>query len=264
MSQVPDVGGLFQTALDEGDISPQSKMVLDMVDVGAQIQGQIGLSGLDIPHTELFLVAVMPDDSGSIRFVSGNTEAVRQGHNGVIDALMESKQRDAIILRTQYLNGFVLNDWVLLENAARMDTSNFDPNLGTPLYDNSVVLLGSVIAEWQKAKANGQVARTGTLIVTDGHDEHSVRATARDVASVVKDMLMAETHIVAFMGIDDGYTDFRTVAKEMGIRDEWILTPDNDPKSIRRAFATFSSSMVRASQSGRSFSQTAGGGFTSN
>ena len=64
-----------------------------------------------------------------------------------------------------------------------------------------------------------------TLIITDGNDEHSVHSNARDVAAIARDMLKAETHIIAAMGIDDGHTDFKEVFREMGIRDEWILIP---------------------------------------
>jgi hypothetical protein len=72
---------------------------------------------------------------------------------------------------------------------------------------------------------------------------------------------MAENHIIAAMGIDDGRTDFRQVFQDMGIRDEWILTPGNSQKDIRNAFQVFSQSAVRASQSAGSFSQTSLGGF---
>ncbi len=261
MSQVPNLSQLFQTAHEEGDLSMRSLAVLNIPDVGAQIQQGLGMPVGDIQTSELVLVSVQPDDSGSIRFVTGNAQAVRDGHNAVIDALLASKQRNSVLFSTRYLNGFVLNEWRLLEHAVRMDSGNYDPNLGTPLYDNAVVLLGSVIAKTQEAKQNGQVARTVTLIVTDGHDEHSVRSRPADVASLVRDMLLQETHIVAAMGVDDGSTNFRSVFQEMGIRDEWILTPGNTPSEIRKAFAVFSTSAVRASQNAANFSQTAVGGF---
>jgi hypothetical protein len=74
-------------------------------------------------------------------------------------------------------------------------------------------------------------------------------------------MLRSETHIVAAMGIDDGSTDFRQVFREMGLRDEWILTPGNSHKDICKAFQIFSQSAVRVSQSAAHFSQASGGGF---
>jgi hypothetical protein len=61
-------------------------------------------------------------------------------------------------------------------------------------------------------------------------------------------MLAQENHIVAAMGISDGQTDFKAVFRAMGIPDKWILTPGNSASEIRRAFAVFSQSAVRASQ----------------
>ena len=81
------------------------------------------------------------------------------------------------------------------------------------------------------------------------------------VATLVRDMRQAETHIVAAMGIEDGRTDFRRVFREMGIEDQWILTPGNDVSQIRRAFQVFSQSAVRASQSAAHFGQAVLGGF---
>lgn len=251
---------LFQAAHEQGDLSGQSLQVLTVIDVGQQIQAGLGISALNVQASELVLAAVMPDDSGSIE-AAGNTQAVRDGHNLVIDALKESKQRNAIMWLTRYLNGEVLNPWCLLEHATRLDSSNYNPNKGTPLYDAAVVLLGLVWAKALEAQQNGQVARTVTLLVTDGHDQHSTLNRPGDVAALVHDMLMAETNIIAAMGVKDGTTNFRRVFREMGIPDQWILTPGNTPKEVRQAFQVFSSSAVRASQGAASFSQTALGGF---
>lgn len=99
-----------------------------------------------------------------------------------------------------------------------------------------------------------------TLLITDGADVSSSRAGAQHVAALVKDMLAAETHIVAAMGIDDGSTDFPRVFREMGIPEEWILTPRNTAGEVRKAFQVFSQSAVRASQTA-AFGTPALGGF---
>jgi hypothetical protein len=131
-----------------------------------------------------------------------------------------------------------------------MDRQNYQPNKGTPLYDQTVVLLGTVLAKAQDFADNGVPVRTVTLIITDGADCHSLRSQAKDVSLIVKDMLKAENHIIAGMGIDDGSTDFRRVFQEMGISDRWMLTPSNSETEIRQAFQVFSQSAVRVSQSG--------------
>ena len=79
------------------------------------------------------------------------------------------------------------------------------------------------------------------------------RATAQTVATLVKDMRQAETHIIAAMGIDDGSTDFRQAFRDMGLEEQWILTPGDDASQIRRAFQVLSQSAVRASQSAAQF-----------
>jgi hypothetical protein len=142
-----------------------------------------------------------------------------------------------------------------------MTSKNYEASQGTPLYDQSVVLLGSVLAKAQEFTRNGVVARSVTLIITDGADLHSRRSSAKDVAALVGDMTRSEAHIIAAMGISDGTTDFRAVFREMGIEDRWILTPGNNPSEIRKAFQVFSQSAVRASQAA-SFSSSTLGGFT--
>lgn len=254
-----NVNGLFVAAHAEGVLSSASLETLTAVDLGAQIQGGLGISVDDVQASEVVLVTMMPDDSGSIR-QAGNEQAVREGHNIVLDALNASKQKGSILASTRYLNGSVLFPYRLIDQAIRMTAKNYVPNQGTPLYDQAVVLLGSVLAKTREFEDSGVVARSVTLLITDGADQHSTRASARDVAALVRDLTRAESHIVAAMGIDDGSTDFRAVFREMGIEDRWILTPRNQESEIRKAFQVFSQSAVRASQAA-SFSQTALGGF---
>ena len=256
------VNELLQGAADEGVLSPESYQTLHVVDLGQQIQQGLGVHVDDVQSSEVVLVTMMIDDSGSIRF-AGNAQAVRDGHNEVLRALRDSKQRDQILLHTRYLNGHVLFPYGPLDQTAEMDSQNYDPNQGTPLYDQAVVVLGTVMAKQQEFADNGVPVRSITLIVTDGADEHSVRAKAADVKNIVEDLKRQETHIVALLGVQDQYgTDFRQVAQSLGIEDEWILTVDSDASAIRRAFQVFSQSALQVSQAaGGSFSSTQLGGF---
>lgn len=258
-SQGTKVVQLFQAAHAEGVLSPTSVATLGAIDLGAQIQAGMGISVDDVAASEVLLVTVMPDDSGSIRFGS-NTQAVRDGHNLVLEALDQSKQGDCILAHTRYLNGHVLFPYLPLGQAVRMTAGNYDPNGGTPLYDQAVVLLGSVLAKTQELANAGVVARSVTLLITDGADAGSTRARPADVAALVRDLQRQENHIVAAMGIADGSTDFRAVFHAMGIEDRWILTPGSSPGEIRKAFQVFSRSAVRASKAA-TFSKTALAGF---
>lgn len=263
MSQHAHLNALFQNAAAEGLLSAASLQALNLVDIGAQIQAGLGVHVDDVAASEVLLVTMMPDDSGSIRF-AGNADAVRQGHNLVLDALAASKQKDGVLVHTRYLNGHVLMPYNPLSQAIRLDAKNYNPNEGTPLYDQTVVLLGTVLAKAQEFSDNGVPARTVTLLITDGADGHSTRSRAADVRGLVEDLLRQESHIVAAMGISDGSTDFHRVFKSMGIRDEWILTPGNSAGEIRRAFQVFSQSAVKAGSGAGGFSKLAVGGFSAN
>ena len=129
-----------------------------------------------------------------------------------------------------------------------MTPANYQAIHGTPLYDQTAVVLGTVIAKSQELAQAGIAVRTVTLIITDGADYGSTRCRPADIAALVADMLAQENHIVAAMGINDGTTDFKKVFRSMGIPDKWILTPGNSGTEIRRAFSVFSQSAVRASQ----------------
>jgi hypothetical protein len=238
---------LLEDAHDQGALSAKSLKTLDVVDVGAQIQAGLGCTIDDVGSSEVVLVTMMPDDSQSIA-QAGNTDAVRDGHNFVLQALGSSKQAGEVLAHTRYLNGHVLYPYTALEHASEMSGSNYRPNLGTPLYDQTCVVLGTVIAKAQQLAAAGIAVRTVTLIITDGGDYGSTRCKPADVKAIVDDMLAQENHIVAAMGISDGSTDFKAVFRSMGIPDRWILTPGNSASEIRRAFAVFSQSAVRASQ----------------
>ncbi len=256
-----NLSALFKGAKQDGVLSAGALASIDVKDIGADIQAALGVSVDDVKASEVTLVTLLIDDSGSIRMGS-NAQIVRDGYNLVLDALNASKQKDGILLMCRYLNGTVLTPYMQADQAVRMDSQNYNPNGGTPLYDESVTTLAAVLAKCQDFNDNGIPCRSVTLIVTDGADASS-RQGANEVKKIVRDMLKAENHIVAGMGIDDGSTDFRQVFRDMGLPDEWILTPGNSASEIRKAFALFSQSAQRASQSAGTFSQQALGGFAS-
>ena len=255
MSKDDKVKKLLEDAHAQGTLSKQALATLDVVDVGAQIQAGLGVTIDDVTASEVVLLTMMPDDSSSIA-CANNADAVRDGHNFVLDALGASKQAGEVLAHTRYLNGHVLFPYTALAHATELTPANYDPRNATPLYDQTCVLLGTVIAKAHELAQAGIAVRTVTLIITDGGDYGSTRCKAADVKALVADMLAQESHIVAAMGISDGSTDFKRVFRDMGIPDRWILTPGNSASEVRRAFQVFSQSAVRATQG------AALGGFT--
>lgn len=250
---------LLQGAHDDGLLGAASMMAFQVPNLGAQIQAGLGICVDDVEASEVFLLSVLVDDSGSIRF-GQNAQAIRDGVNLVYEALTLSKSAGEILSSCRYLNGTVLDAYTPIDKATRLDAKNYNPSGGTPLYDESVVTLATVVAKTHEFENAGVPVRTVTVILTDGADTGS-RQTADAVKAVVGDMLRAESHLVFFIGVSDGYTDFKAVAESMGIADEFVLTPGATPSEIRAAMAVVSKSVVRASQGGAGFSQTAKSGL---
>src|SRR3569623_3151773 len=102
-----DAKKLLDDAHATGALSKQALDTLDVVDVGAQIQAGLGLSIDDVGSSEVVLLTMMPDASGSIQ-PANTAQAVRDGHNFVLDALAQSKHAGEVLAHTRSLNGHVL------------------------------------------------------------------------------------------------------------------------------------------------------------
>lgn len=288
-SDTASIADLFQSAQNDDVIGQDAFDALQVVDLGTKIGDALGTPADQFQQDEVVLVAVLIDDSGSIRFC-GNTEPVADSHNEVIEALTESKQQDNILFHSRLLSGEIINPFVSIDQAVRLQTGpggNYNPNSGTPLYDETVAFWGTILAKSQEFSDQGVPVRTISLILTDGSDQHSTqfyeyeddpnighwRAPKKGVNALATDLLRQECHILSGMGVadddDDQYqTDFRTVFQRMGIRDEWIVVVKQAGRSkeefrseLRKQCQVFSQSAVRASQSAASFSQQAVGGF---
>lgn len=270
MSDPASLSALLGGVVD--DESATAAMTLTADTLGPAITAGLGDVKLDdITSSEVLLMTSLIDDSSSIRMVSGNAQAVRDGQNSLLDALLGAKQAGEVLISCRYLNANpptdhgVLYPYRPLAGAIRLDTHNYNPSGGTPLYDQVAVTLTGVAAKMGEFEQGGVAARAVTAILTDGEDVGSHHHRAASVRAIVEGLLQTEQHIIAGVGIEDGHTNFRKVFLDMGIPDEWILTPSNNEHEIRQAFAVVSQSAVRASQAaGTSFSQVALGGFGTN
>lgn len=252
---------LLQTAYNQGDLSAGSLSALNKVtDLGNIIQQGLGIDPGLMPASEVVLVSVLGDDSSSIRF-GGNEQAMRDGFNGMLDSLEASKQQDNIIVLTRFVNGKLHCSYVPLIDVEKLNVKNYQASGGTPLFDETVKLLATVIAKTQEFENNGIQVRSITLLATDGEDCGSNTSTADDVKKIVKEMLSKEKHIIAAMGFDNGNCDFAQVFTEMGIPDQWQLTAQSSASEIRKAFQVFSRSATSASKSAANFAQASAGGF---
>jgi len=213
--------------------------------------GALQVSGLP----PLLLVTMMPDDSGSIASY-GNTQAIIRGHNELLD---RSNDRTDALFMTRYLNGERLNDFRRAKDAVRMNTDNYHPRHGTPLYDQTYELLGEVMAA-AALRVHEHDVITMTCILTDGADSGSQQRSPDDVRAVVERMI-AGRHIVAAMGVRDKETDFHAVFRSMGIPEQWIMVLEREESDIVRGMTEFTHAS-RTVVGGASFHQTSRVGFT--
>ncbi|MDZ4834122.1 MAG: hypothetical protein SGJ27_10135 [Candidatus Melainabacteria bacterium] len=249
-NQTPDASDLFKDALSSGEISPGSAMLLG--GLSQRINRTMSAPSVKPTVTEQTQLCMVIDNSPSMEH-QDNHLAVIEGHNLVVNSLMNARAVNSIESLTQLLNKSpdyvkrVTGDvdhfrWSNLKAAPRLDKKGFIAGSGTPLYDRCLEALGSVIARtkwWEDTY--GIQTRSVTLLMSDG-DNNSGKATADDVAQVVQDMLGMEKHRIFFMGVKFGGVDFRKIGKDMGIPDNCIDIVERDPRAIRARFQLFSQS----------------------
>ncbi len=255
-----NINNIFANSLASGDLSNASVDAMGKInDLGTIINNALGTPTMDISSTEVILVNMLLDDSGSMDHLRAT---VIDAHNELVRAIKETKQVDNIMIQCRLLNSGLLYPFKMLDDVADLTLQDYDPDGGTPLYRSSVEMLAITQAKTQECLDNFQDPRTITLIVTDGGDNQSGGIKAIDVKALVDDMLNTERHIIAGMGFQSGGVDFNQIFLDMGLRQEWILTAASTKSEIRKAFGLFSRSVTSASKSAASFSKTAMGGFT--
>lgn len=248
---------LLESLYESGGLSKESTDALIATGTAAR-EIQIGL-GKDLPSEETLLASVLVDDSPSIQ---SNLAEIRLGHRLMLEALTAEQSSADILVHTRALNRGVISPYQRITQAVALTEENYSEGqllVGTPLYSQSVLTLGTVITKAHEQELRGGKVRTFTLIITDGGDNASGGITAAHVAVIVKDMLEFSTnHIVAGMGVGNAAA-FRNVFRSMGIPDGWIFTPDSTVDELRAVFRRVAASLRLAASSEAGFLQLASG-----
>ncbi len=257
------LNALFGGAVSGGNLTQAGAAALAIGDLGTAMQAGLGVDVSDVTAQSVVLLALVFDDSSSIDYVPGNEQAVRDGGNGILDALIATKQVDTIFALETTLNTGLICPFTPIVSAPKLDAKNYRACGGTPLYDTVAATLGTVIAKHESFASNGVQARSVTIIITDGADYGSTtHKRPESVQPIIADMLRSEQHVVLFLGISDGgKTDFRDIARRMGIPDNCIDVATCDAKSIRQKCIMFSQSAVRVSQAAPGTNVSQAGGF---
>ncbi|MBI4863884.1 MAG: VWA domain-containing protein [Candidatus Riflebacteria bacterium] len=239
---------LFSNAVDQGVISPQTSSLLTGHLGQVVIAGAAGTALDSIVASDVTLITVLIDASSSIAD-RNLAQAVRDGHNVLVDALGQSKQSDSVLMALWKFSGDqeVLHSYVPIGGATKLSRFNYRPAGATALYDTWCDALASNVAYAQQLRDSGTPCRSIVVMITDGEDVCS-RRTAQDCAKISRDLLASEQFVLAFVGVGQE-ADFRAVARRMGIPDGCVLVcKDASTQGLRQVFQMVSQSAIRASQ----------------
>lgn len=245
-----NLGGLFKG----GAVSDESAAILRSPTTALAIENGLGQSG---EGGEVLLVAILVDDSTS---VATNLAEIHLGYDAMIEALRAETATAHVQVLTRTLNRGVLSPYAPLDVSRTLTAQGYDGSRlvpETPLYLQSLLILGTVMAKAQEEKTRGAQVRTFTLIISDAADNASDGTTAQDVKVLVTDMLdFANNHIVAGMGVGEHPgINFYEIFAAMGIPKRWRLSAGVGADGLRGRFHTVVRSLTLAAASEVGFAQ---------
>lgn len=254
-NEIEEAADLLELSYAAGLLSDESAGALAAL---PQIAGEVAQAlGINATGSDVLLVTILVDDSESIPMIARGIQAEEQGHDRLLDVLDRRAYTQSLV-HTRVLNGGSFSAYRPLADARRLSPDQLRISEGgTPLYLQSVLTLGSVIAKARQQADQGRNVRTFTLIITDGEDNASGAVTARHVQFIVRDMLdFASNHIVAGMGIGE---HFAPTFRAMGIPERFIRSAGATAEDIDRLFDEFSETLALAAESEASFLQLTSG-----
>lgn len=239
------VKSVFAAANAEGVLSGASKDLLCINLDDNVLAGCAGVDLDDIEATEVTLVSLLIDDSGSM---GGFEKAVIDGHKELLDALKGSKQKESFLVGMWALNrGVPYHSYVKVDDAEKLDGRNYRPSGGTPLVDCWMEMLAANVAYAQQLRASGTAVRSIAVVITDSEDNMSRKFRVADAKMLAEDLLKSEQFILAMVGTGVEST-FRDMARQMGVPDGSVLVAGKTASEIRKVFRLVSQSVIRASQ----------------
>lgn len=239
-----------------GDILNDSdREVFEIIDLGNTLQDGVGCTPDDVDSSEVFNLMLVVDDSSSIRD-AGNEQSILDFTNRVLAALRKSQSRDDIIATVVTLNRGVVRPAESITTIADLTTKEYQATGGTPLYDAAITACAFGMMKRDEFIAQGSDFRGLIVLLSDGEDCGS-RTTADQSKQVVEKLLANEVFCFIAVGVSNGHTDFEQIFTNMGIPKEWILTVNDDEKSIRDACGVVSRASAHASMAG-GLSQSSG------
>ena len=244
ISNVNDAQEVLDSALQDGDLSAQSHAILvenldTLTTLGAQ-----GVAPEDLLEDRVTLFVPILDHTGSR---AHEADLMRSEYNKMIESLSQSSAKDTILVSSWLFDtsSSLLHGFVSLDDAVRLDGSNYDPTDMTALYDAVIDVFTSTTAYAKTLLDQGYRVKVVIVVLTDGEDNHS-RISPNDVHKVSVDLLNQEIYVLALVAFGTGFA--HDAAEAMGFPKENVIEHGLDQKDIRHAFQLVSSSVIRQSQ----------------
>ena len=248
MSDKDDVNALISAAVAGGTISQSTANQITGNLGNIVLAGAAGKALEDITATDVTLVTVLLDASGSIRH--RNLEAaIRDGHSALLTAFSGAKEGGSILLAVWTFNSQmdVLCSYLPVDEAAKLNAKNYSAIGSTKLYDTWCDALAANVAYAQRLRDGGTPTRSVVIVITDGEDVGS-RKTSGECSKLSRELLASEMFTLSFVGVGTD-ANFDAVAKAMGIPAGCVLVQkDATASGMRKVFQLVSQSAILASQ----------------
>lgn len=239
----------LDAGLHDGDISQGSHVI--MVD-NLNAMTTLGRPNVALndasPEDRVTLVVPVIDCTGSR---ASQAAEMRLEFNNMIAAFKKSSVAATILVspwlfrernsELVQLNGFVHLDQVIL-----LDTSNYDPDGFTGLYDALLVILANTFDYAKQLINDGYRVKVVMPIITDGEDNASAHGAASQVRQIVEELKRLEIFVVGIVAFGSGFA--YNAADEMGIDRANVREFGMNDKDVRALFDLVSSSVIRQSQ----------------
>jgi len=239
---------LFASAVTSGVLSPQSSSLLTGHLGAVVVAGAAGKAMEEIEATDVTLVTVLLDASSSIG-CRKLENAVRDGYNLLVHTFASSRQQESIMMALWTFNDQpkVVHSYLPVNEAAKLDPTNYRSGGATSLYDTWCDALAANVAYAQQLRDSGTPCRSVVVVITDGEDVSSRRRVG-DCARLSRDLLASEQFVLAFVGVGSD-VNFQTVARNMGIPDGCITVQANaTAQTLHHVFQMVSQSAIRLSR----------------
>jgi hypothetical protein len=209
------------------------------------VSGAQGTDPTEFATDEATLAGVVIDESGSLQ---PDQAQVEQEFADDLAAIKGSSQADEILMSIWAFSDRtrVMHSYLTLELVTGL--LGYHPAGGTALYDGILDAFTSLVAYETELKKSGIRTKLNLAVFTDGHDNSS-RSSADDVKKVALELLAKENctlTLTGFVGAERPPLDPYDIAKAIGFPN--VVKAGATPAERRRAFGTWSSSVIKTSQ----------------